>query len=152
MIVFDLQCEAGHRFEGWFGSAEDFGGQKSRGLLSCPRCGNDEITRLPSATRFNTGSSDAVRGEQPEPVVAQTPPTNHPVALGQALYAKVLDEILKRSEDVGRAFPAEARRIHYEEAPARSIRGIASREEHDELVEEGIPVARLPIPDRSGWN
>ena len=152
MIVFDLQCEAGHRFEGWFGSAEDFGGQKSRGLLSCPRCGNDEIARVPSATRFNTGSGDAGGGEQPEPAAAQTPPTNHPVARGQALYAKVLDEILKRSEDVGRAFPAEARRIHYEEAPARSIRGIASQEEHEELVEEGIPVARLPIPDRSGWN
>jgi len=24
MIVFDLLCGEGHRFEGWFGSADDF--------------------------------------------------------------------------------------------------------------------------------
>lgn len=152
MIVFDLKCAAGHRFEGWFGSAEDFGRQESRGLLTCPSCGNAEIARVPSATRFNAGSAETGGGERSEPAVAANSSASSSSAVGQTLYAKVLDEILKHSEDVGREFPAEARRIHNDEAPARSIRGLASQEEHDELVEEGIPVARLPIPDRSGWN
>jgi hypothetical protein len=151
MIVFDLQCVAGHRFEGWFGSAEDFGRQSSRGQLTCPNCGAVEVARVPSATRFNTGSADAGGGERVEPA-AETPTANHPSAVAQALYSKALNEILKRTEDVGREFPAEARRIHYDEAPARSIRGIASQEEHEELVEEGIPVARLPIRDPSVLN
>jgi hypothetical protein len=52
------------------------------------------------------------------------------------------------TEDVGRAFPEEARRIHYEEAPRRPIRGVATREEARELADEGIPVVSLPIPSR----
>jgi hypothetical protein len=64
----------------------------------------------------------------------------------------MLDELLTKSEDVGTAFPAEARRIHYEETPARSIRGQASQEEHEALVEEGIPVLRLPIPPSGRMN
>jgi hypothetical protein len=53
---------------------------------------------------------------------------------------------------VGTAFPAEARRIYYQESPARMIRGQASDEEHDALVDEGIPVARLPVPPAKRWN
>jgi hypothetical protein len=64
----------------------------------------------------------------------------------------MLDELLTQSEDVGAQFPEEARRIHYHEAPARSIRGQATPEQHEELVEEGIPVARLPIPPGGRWN
>ena len=64
----------------------------------------------------------------------------------------MLDELLTKSEDVGTQFPEEARRIYYQEAPARSIRGQASQEEHDALVEEGIPVARLPVPPSDRWN
>jgi hypothetical protein len=70
-------------------------------------------------------------------------------AIAQMLYSRMLDELLTKTEDVGKAFPEEARRIFYQEAPARPIRGEATSEEHDELVDEGIPVARLPVP-RSG--
>ena len=125
--------------------------QKSRGQLNCPSCGALEVARVPSATRFNTGSGIPGGGEQAEPP-AHPPSKIPPSAVAQVLYSKALDEILKRSEDVGREFPAEARRIHYDEAPARSIRGLASQEEHEELVEEGIPVARLPMRDPSAWN
>ncbi|PKP89585.1 MAG: DUF1178 domain-containing protein, partial [Alphaproteobacteria bacterium HGW-Alphaproteobacteria-15] len=40
MIVFDLSCADGHRFEGWFGSSTDFEEQCARGLLTCPACGS----------------------------------------------------------------------------------------------------------------
>jgi hypothetical protein len=62
------------------------------------------------------------------------------------LYSRMLDELLTKTQDVGKDFPAEARRIFYKEAPVRAIRGVASAQEHDELVDEGIPVARLPLP------
>ena len=45
MIVFNLHCKEGHRFEGWFGSAKDYASQKKRGLLSCPSCGGTAIER-----------------------------------------------------------------------------------------------------------
>ena len=152
MIVFDLQCAGGHRFEGWFGSGEDFESQKSRGLLTCPSCGASSVERLPSATRFNLGA------EAPKPAATaklqNTPEMEgkDPFAIAQMLYSRMLDEILTKTEDVGGEFPAEARRIFYSEAPKRGIRGQATREEHDALVEEGIPVARLPVPSSGQLN
>jgi hypothetical protein len=75
-----------------------------------------------------------------------------PFAIAQMLYSRMLDELLTKTEDVGKDFPAEARKIFYQEAPARGIRGEATREEHDELIDEGIPVARLPIPPKPKLN
>ena len=63
-----------------------------------------------------------------------------------------INEMLQKSEDVGRAFPAEARRIHNQEAPARSIRGQATDAEHAQLLDEGIAVLRLPVPPRDLMN
>ena len=72
--------------------------------------------------------------------------------MAQMLYSRMVDELLTKSEDVGRKFPEEARRIFYEEAPARPIRGHATEQEHQELVDEGIPVARLPVPPSDRLN
>ncbi len=145
MIVYDLKCGAGHRFEGWFGSAEEFTGQKRRNLLSCPSCADVQIERMPSATRINVGAT-----ETPQlPVQAEG---RDALAIAQMLYSRMLDELITKSEDVGDRFPEEARRIYYEETPTRAIRGVATRTEHEELVDEGIPVSRLPIPPTGRMN
>ena len=146
MIVFDLHCKDGHRFEGWFGSARDFAAQKKNGLLSCPACGGTSIERGLSAPRLNMG---AVEPKKPERAPVQKTPDmegKDPFAVAQMLYSRMLDEILTKSEDVGDKFPAEARKIYYQESPGRAIRGQATKEEHDDLVDEGIPVARFPVP------
>jgi hypothetical protein len=148
MIVFDLLCGGGHRFEGWFGSAADFSTQKERHQLSCPSCGTSRIERVPSVTRVNLGAAEP---KPPVPAApARTPEMEgkDPFAIAQMLYSRMLDELLTKTEDVGKEFPAEARKIFYQEAPARAIRGEATSEEHDELVDEGIPVARLPLPPK----
>jgi len=139
MKIFDLQCVRGHRFEGWFASGDDFTVQREHGLVGCPACGAHEIERIPSATRFNTGAS------APAPIQAGKGESD-PLAIAQKLYSRMLDDLLTRSEDVGSAFPEEARRIHYQEVPERMIRGQATQEEHEALLDEGIPVARLPVP------
>ncbi|MCX7962705.1 MAG: DUF1178 family protein [Burkholderiales bacterium] len=150
MIVFDLRCPEGHRFEGWFGSAEDFETQRASGLIACPNCGRDGVERMPSAVRLNLGASPpGPRAEEPG---ARGDGRRDPFSEAHLLYSRLLDELLARSEDVGEAFPAEARRIHRGEAPARAIRGQASLEEHEALLEEGIPVVRLPIPPRDRMN
>jgi len=68
------------------------------------------------------------------------------------LYSKMLDEVLTKSEDVGTRFPEKARDIFYEREAARPIRGQATQEEHDDLVSEGIPVSRIPVPPKSKLN
>jgi hypothetical protein len=156
MIVFDLLCGTGHRFEGWFGSAADFASQKDRGLLQCPSCGAAKVERVPSAARFNLGATEPKRQPQAKPaeVPQKTPDMEgkDPFAIAQMLYSRMLDEMLTKSEDVGKQFPTEARRIFYEQAPARAIRGQATNEEHEALLEEGIPVARLPVPPSDKLN
>ena len=155
MIVFDLLCSVGHRFEGWFGSANDFASQRDRGLLSCPSCGSADVRRIPSAARVNLGAQPP---RPPQPADPQQPAKTpdmegkDPFAIAQMLYSRMLDELFTKTEDVGRKFPEEARKIFYDEAPARPIRGQATQDEHDSLVEEGIPVARLPLPRSEDLN
>lgn len=146
MIVFDLHCKDGHRFEGWFGSGKDFTSQKKRGLLSCPTCGDGAIEKGLSAPRLNMGAQEPKK-QLPAPV-QKTPDMEgkDAFAVAQILYSRMLDEILTKSEDVGARFPEEARKIYYDESPGRAIRGKATQQEHDALVDEGIPVARFPVP------
>ena len=153
MIVFDLRCGAGHRFEGWFNSADDFAAQKKHKILECPTCGSAKVDRTPSAARLNFGAQ-----QKPAPKPTETPQKTpemegkDPFAIAQMLYSKMLDELLTKSEDVGTKFPEKARDIFYERDKARPIRGQATQQEHDELLSEGIPVARLPVPPKDKLN
>lgn len=143
MIVYDLVCALEHRFEGWFPSAEEFASQKARGLLTCPVCGDGHIERLPSAPHVSSDVGDRT---------ASHPQTSEARSQRGPTPAQVLAWLLRNCEDVGDRFPEEARRIYYGEAPERSIRGTANREEAEALVEEGIPVVQLPIPNPSDWH
>jgi len=142
MIVFDLICTDQHRFEGWFASGEDFASQKSRGLLACPVCGGAHVEKLPAAK---------IR-KQSEPAVPAPANAVQAGKTGQVDVSSIIDYILMHSEDVGKGFAEEARKIHYQETPQRSIRGVATRTEAEELHEEGIPVFSLPIPPQDRWN
>ena len=146
MIVFELICPDRHRFEGWFASSEDFHGQRAAGLLSCPVCSSPGVEKLLTA-KIAKGEPPRegrpnVSNVKPAPGGAQDRPT----------LKDVVDFILAHTEDVGKAFPVEARRIHYKEALHRNIRGVATLEETRDLLEEGIDVVPLPVPSRTEWN
>lgn len=132
MKVYNLNCEHGHRFEGWFSSEEDFLAQSTAAQIECPVCESRAITKLPSAPRLNLAASQK---PEPDPVVAL-----------QAKAAELLRQVIANTEDVGERFAEEARRMHYNEAPERAIRGVATLNECEALVEEGIDVTPLPIP------
>jgi hypothetical protein len=138
MKVLNLQCSHTHRFEGWFASEEDFQSQLSRGLVECPLCGDNQVTKMLSAPRLNLG---AVEPAAKQDVVSM------PDASLQAAWMKMVRHVMANTDDVGERFAEEARRIHYGETEERSIRGQASREETEALIEEGIGVLPLPIPD-----
>ena len=142
MKIFDLGCDNDHRFEGWFSSSEDFDSQLERKLIACPLCGSGEVTRLPTAAYVNTG-----KGKPPERAEASRLPVANQqhVALKNEVVAKLVEYVLKNTEDVGSSFPEEARKIYYKESPPRQIRGTASSEQVAELKEEGIEVMVLPV-------
>ena len=141
MIVFDLGCENNHRFEGWFDSNEDFDRQVGRKLISCPLCGNANVVRLPHAPYIRTGGK-----ERPSRAEAGAPTPQQYANIGTEVLAKLVEHIVDNTEDVGAAFPEEARKIHYRETRERRIRGTASREEVEALKDEGIEVVALPVP------
>jgi len=145
--VFDLLCANDHRFEGWFASGPDFERQRDGGHIACPLCGDSHVVKVPAASYVNTRVSD--RSAKSEPAEAEPTPTQY-ANFRSAILAKVVDYVVKNTEDVGRDFPEEARKIHYGESRERKIRGIASHQEVTELRDEGIEVVALPVTIPAG--
>lgn len=143
MKVFNLQCEHGHGFEGWFGSEDDYQSQTQRGLLSCPLCETHAVQRLPSAPRLSLGHHTA-----PETIAAAAPsrPASPEHQKVQELWMQAVRHVLANTEDVGPQFADEARRIHYGETAHRNIRGQTTPDEIQALNEEGVDVFSMPIP------
>jgi hypothetical protein len=135
MKVLNLYCSYQHRFEGWFASDTDFASQGECGLVACPLCGDTDVRRLPSAPHLN------LSGARPDQ--ATTSPN---ADSSQARWLRAVREVLDRTEDVGERFAEEARRMHYGEVKERGIRGHASHDEAEALIDEGINVMPLPIP------
>lgn len=146
MIIYDLSCDNAHRFEGWFRSADDFDAQLEKRFVRCPQCDSADVRRVPSAV--------AIGSTQHEPVAAPRSgsgrvdtatalmPAGEQIA---AAYRQLVRAIMDNSEDVGNAFADEARKIHYNEAPERSIRGQATADECEALRDEGIEIMNLPV-------
>jgi hypothetical protein len=144
MIVYELGCAHGHRFEGWFASGDDFARQNEAHLVRCPVCDDATIAVVPSA-KFRVARQGAAVADAPatEPAETSMPGPEAVAGLSPEIVRK-LREIVRNTENVGRRFPEEARRIHYEEVPPRPIRGQASPDEAESLREEGIEFASLP--------
>ncbi|MCC7327168.1 MAG: DUF1178 family protein [Burkholderiales bacterium] len=144
MIVFDLICKQGHVFEGWFDSPAEFDRQKACQLVACPLCDDVHVERRPSAKVRVARGDAAVPAKAPTAAAkAPTPAQEAMAGLPPEVLAK-LREVVRNTEDVGERFPEEARKIHYEEVPHRSIRGRASAEDAQALRDEGIEFASLP--------
>jgi hypothetical protein len=149
MKVLDLQCRQGHSFEGWFGSQDDYDAQRARGLVTCPMCHDGEITKLLSAPRLNLGhgtkpAEPATVDAAASPTVETAPADATPVVQMQAALMHMVRHVMANTEDVGKQFAEEARKIHYGEREERNIRGSATREETEALLDEGIEVMPLP--------
>ena len=140
MKVFDLICAAGHRFEGWFASADRYAEQSESAALRCPSCDSSEIRREPSAPRIGSGA-----GAPPTAVDASSRTDATTPSVEAAMYEH-LRRLVAKTENVGPRFAEEARRIHYDEVPARAIRGTATERERRDLRDEGIETLTIAVP------
>ncbi len=174
MIIFDLLCTAGHRFEGWFASSDEYARQSGRDLVACPVCGSVAVekapmapavprkgNRSPAAARTSepageqaiarASAAGTARGNAPAVVrdgghaVARSPLPPH-VAEALTQLARAQAKALEQSRWVGDGFAGEARAMHYGEREGQPIHGRASSEEAERLVAEGIAIAPLPFP------
>lgn len=148
MKVLNLHCVQGHVFEGWFANEEDYQRQHTRALLSCPVCNSPDIRKGLSAPRLNLSGAqptpDAAPDESQQHVVLPT--AEAPTAMVQA-WLELSRRIVAATEDVGERFAHEARKMHYGEAEDRGIRGRVTTAEARELLDEGIDVLPLALPE-----
>ncbi|HET6927591.1 MAG TPA: DUF1178 family protein [Hyphomicrobiaceae bacterium] len=147
MILYKLQCKKGHEFEAWFASSDVFDRQKKKGQLACPSCGTKSVSKALMAPNVAPRSRRKPAPERQQPTGSPKPETQRVAAHSELVTAlrKLRAEVEAKSEYVGPRFPEEARKIHYEEVPARGIHGEATAEEAKALSEEGIEFYPLPI-------
>ncbi|QTA78181.1 DUF1178 [Desulfonema limicola] len=130
MIVFDLQCANGHRFEGWFEDSLAYQDQKERSLISCPVCNNNSVSKIPST--FAIKSSSGIN--KPSLVREDI----------EKIGSKIADFMDKNFDNVGCDFAKEALKIHYGASEPRNIRGVSTPEEEKTLKQEGVQFFKFP--------
>ncbi len=135
MVVFDLQCAAGHTFEGWFDDLKDLKSQVRRGLLTCPVCGESSVRQVPAGFAI-ARSKGGRRDEQQD--------------MQRALGAAVRNYFINNFEDVGTGFAKEALKMHYGVSQARNIRGVSTEQEEKVLRREGVDFFKFAAPVMEG--
>ena len=133
MIIYDLKCEKGHTFEGWFKDQQTWTLQKSQKLVSCPVCSSTNIEMVPFSITIRGKDSRAANKLQEKEI--------SPAGALRMLH----QYIDKNFEDVGDKFAEIALKIHYGDEEKRNIKGTSTPQEEDNLKEEGVQFIKVPF-------
>ncbi len=134
MIIYDLRCDHGHKFEGWFQDRQAFETQRSGKLITCPVCGGMETEIVPPSVMQ--------LGKDKGPAKKRTDGEVSPLKYLEQLHR----QIDKYFDDVGEQFTEVALRIHRGEEDRRNIRGVTTARDEEVLREEGVPFVKIPVP------
>ena len=133
MIIYDLNCEKGHKFEGWFKDRNAFENQKSQSLISCPVCGSSDVKMVPSAMSIMARDTKTTNKENVE-------------KLSMPKAIKLFHEYINKNfDDVGNKFADVALKMHHGEEEKRNIKGTTTESEEDILREEGVQFLKIPV-------
>ncbi len=138
MIIYDLRCRDGHKFEGWFKDRGAFEEQNAQQLIACPVCGNTETALIPSSV--------AILGRDNRSIAVKTTTETSP----QKILREFHEYIHKNFENVGDKFAEVALRIHHGEEDGRNIRGTTTGGEEETLREEGVQFIKISLPKYDG--
>jgi hypothetical protein len=148
VIVFDLKCSHSHIFEAWFSNSAAYEDQCTRGLVSCPICGNVDVVKAVMAPNIPAKGSQKTEIAANKPVMMAKPEAalkaEFMTMMGKIAEAQA--KALKSSEWVGDDFSTVARAMDAGEVEAKSIHGQASQEEAKALIEDGISIMPLLVP------
>jgi hypothetical protein len=133
MIAFDLQCNNGHSFEGWFEDGKAYEDQKKRKLIACPVCNSTDVSKILSTFAIKRTSDFDPNAPASQDKI-------------EDLSKKIVDFVEKNFDNVGSDFAKEALKIHYGVTEPRNIRGVSSPEEEKVLKQEGIQYYKIPVP------
>ncbi|MFO1132140.1 MAG: DUF1178 family protein [Hyphomicrobiales bacterium] len=140
MIHYDLICDKGHAFDGWFRDSSAYDEQAGSGLVICTHCGSTEIEKqlmapgIPVKANRKADASKTMVAAPADPRLAEL----------MTMMREMRRHVEENAEYVGDRFAEEARKIHYEESEQRGIYGNTTPDEAKALIEEGIAVHPLP--------
>jgi hypothetical protein len=137
MITYDLICENGHSFEGWFETGSDFDSQLEAGLLICPLCGNICISKQLTPVGYLKKTSSSLSQKKSE--------ADENLKLIEESLQKISSYVEKNFENVGHDFAKTALKIHYGVEDPKNIRGSATEEEKKILEKEGVQFLDIPL-------
>jgi hypothetical protein len=135
VIIYDIKCENGHKFEGWFKDRQAWVEQNAQKLVSCPVCNSSNVSIVPSSIA----------------IVGKDSRTTNKVKADLSTNASQLMQSLKQFiennfENVGDKFAEVALKIHHGEEEKRNIRGTTTPQEEADLREEGVQFIKIPLP------
>ncbi|MFA4916061.1 MAG: DUF1178 family protein [Syntrophales bacterium] len=136
MIIYDLRCKNGHKFEGWFGNISAFEEQKSQKLIACPVCGDSDTEKIPSSVNF-LGKGVKASGEKNKKEISALKVVH--------LFHEYLE---KNFDEVGDKFSEVALKMHYGEQESRNIKGSTTKDQEELLREEGVQFIKIPPPPK----
>ena len=132
MIKYNLTCsKCKFTFNSWFSTSLEFDRLKKKKLISCTACESDKISKSimsPSVPRIKQIDKNKTK-------------------IKKVVRKKILEYqkfIRENSTYVGEDFAYEARSLHYDKKKSKAIYGKATKEEIDDLNEEGIQTTTIP--------
>ena len=151
MIKYKLKCKSSYcadqnNFDGWFQNIEAFEKQMDLGLISCPICGGENILKsltTPSLKKIQNSNKSNSKEK-----IEQNTFGNEKLKNITTIIRSIKNEIKKHSTFVGDDFVNQARSMKKGEIIEKSIYGHGTKEEIEELRDEGIDVINIPwTPD-----
>ena len=134
MIKYNLKCKNEHEFESWFSNSTEFDKLNKKRLLECIFCSSKNIKKSIMAPMIS--------GKKSKDNSASFLDKKVPNKKNELL--KIRDYIEKNFEFVGANLSQKVREIYYDRGTKKSIYGTATKEEREELADEGIDLLSAP--------
>jgi hypothetical protein len=134
VIIYDLKCKQGHKFEGWFKDGSAFEEQIAKKLVTCPICGNADAQKVPSTVALMGRSEKSLEKKRLKEISSMK------------ILQSIHEYIDKNFDDVGDKFAEVALKIHHGEENKKNIKGTTTTQEEEFLKEEGVQFIKIPLP------
>jgi hypothetical protein len=144
MIRYDLICDKGHAFDGWFSNSAAYDKLADRNLVECSHCGSNQVEKQLMAPGIPAKANRKAELAPQGPQAMMTPPADPRMQMMMQMMRDMRKHVEANAENVGDKFAEEARKQHYNETEKRGIYGNATPDDAKALIEEGIEVMPLP--------
>ena len=136
MIKYKLICkDCETTFDSWFSSSKEYEKLKKKKFLGCHFCNSLNVGKALMSPSVNTSKNDLSDINSPSKKYREIKKT----------ISKYQEFIKKNFEYVGENFTYEARSLHYKNKKrSKGIYGTATKEDLNELKEEGIKTEVIP--------